>query len=524
MRLRLGLIECCGILLFGGYLIFFLLRHDPHPRPVPGLLAIAAPGYLQAAAQWNPLWLLQQSLGVAAAPFASAGLLLVLVFLFAGYFWVLRGVRFGMQPDARLGTIIGGVLLFSLPLLFSPYLLSNDIYPYIMYGRIAAIYGENPALVAPNAFANDPFLPYVVAWQSIPSVYGPVWTIISHALTLLIERMGGQLWLYLLAYKLTMLAAHLASTLLIWQIVAAWKPNQRAYAALLYGWNPMALFEFAGNAHNDALMICLILLGIWCTQRGNWRVAIVALLAAALVKWIAVLLLPLWAIYWLGRLATWRARLAFDGQAAAIAIAAAALLYLPYGHVLQSIGAPLQAQGRMQAENSLSELLIRVGQEAFVRLGSALAHQPAWREAAEATVVDWGKALVLLAWLVALYSVWRQPTFENLIRFGCWLLLVLLLLAPIFRVWYATWPLALAALLEWRPAGRTIASLAAAAPFLYVQAASPAWMDALIFIPALVLLAYELWQAYRPRIASWAGSVGASALAAKQDTSLRKEL
>jgi hypothetical protein len=111
-------------------------------------------------------------------------------------------------------------------------------------------------------------------------------------------------------------------------------------------------------------------------------------------------------------------------------------------------------------------------------------------------VVSWcSKSLVLMAWLVALYIVWRRPTFERLLQAACWLLLALLLIAPIFRVWYVTWVLALVALLSWRPAGRVISSLVAAAPFMYVQAEAPAWLDALIFLPVLLLLAYELWQA-----------------------------
>jgi len=68
------------------------------------------------------------------------------------------------------------------------------------------------------------------------------------------------------------------------------------------------------------------------------------LLAAALVKWIAVLLLPLWALYWLYQQVTWRARLLLAGQLAAIGIIGAILSYVPYGQLLQSVGAPLRAQ------------------------------------------------------------------------------------------------------------------------------------------------------------------------------------
>jgi len=495
MQPRFGLIERCGGLLFGGYLLFFVLRHDPHPRPAPGLLAIALPGYMRTVEQFNPLALLIRRLGIPAASFYSAGLLIVLIFLFVVYFHLLRGVRLQPQPDARLAMILAGVLLFSLPLVLCPYLFSTDIYSYIIYGRIAALYGGNPAISAPIAYAHDTFFPYLIAWQSTPSVYGPVWALFSHGLTLVVERAGGAPWLYLLAYKLAMLAAHMANTVLIWLIVRAWRPGRQAYAALLYAWNPVALIEFVGSAHNDALMICLILLAVLCTQRGYWRVAVVALLAAGLVKWIAVVLLPLWAMFWLRRQTTWRERWMVAGQTAAIVIVGATLLYMPYGQVLKSIGAPLRNQSGMRAENSLGALAIRGGQTALVWLGVVSARDPDWRPAAE-TVVSWcSKSLVLMAWLVALYIVWRRPTFERLLQAACWLLLALLLIAPIFRVWYVTWVLALVALLSWRPAGRVISSLVAAAPFMYVQAEAPAWLDALIFLPVLLLLAYELWQA-----------------------------
>ena len=107
------------------------------------------------------------------------------------YFRLLYCLRRQTQPDARLAGILAGVVLFSLPLVVCPYLFSNDIYSYIMYGRIAALYGGNPAIIAPSAYARDAFFPYLIAWQSTPSVYGPVWTLFSHGLTLLVER-GGE--------------------------------------------------------------------------------------------------------------------------------------------------------------------------------------------------------------------------------------------------------------------------------------------------------------------------------------------
>ncbi len=175
MQRRIGLIERYGVLLFGGFLLFFLLRHSPHPRAVPGLLAIAPSGYLRAAAQFNPFALLNQRLGISASSFYSVGLLIVLVFLFVVYFRMLHIVRLQSQQHSRLAVILAGVLLFSLPLVLCPYIFSRDIYSYIIYGRIAALYGENPAISAPIAYAHDAFFPYLIAWQSTPSVTASRW-------------------------------------------------------------------------------------------------------------------------------------------------------------------------------------------------------------------------------------------------------------------------------------------------------------------------------------------------------------
>lgn len=498
MRRRSSFIERAAVLLFGGYLIFFLLRHDPEPRAVPGILAIAPPGYLLLAAQLNPLQQVNLGLGIPAARLYSIELSVVLVFLFVVYFLALRSARRQPHQGGGLGVILVGTVLFSLPLILCPYLLSRDIYSYIIYGRIAALYGGNPAIVAPIAYSHDAYFQYLIAWKDVPSVYGPLWTLFSHGLTLAVERCGGALWLYLLAYKLAMLMVHIANTVLIWRIMPAWKPEQQLYATLLYAWSPLALIEFLSSAHNDVLMIGLILLAVLCTQRGYWRTAAMALVAAALVKWIAIVLLPVWAIFWLRQAPAWRGRLLLASQIAVIAVAAG-LLYLPYGQMRESISAPLASQSAMQAENSIGALAIRGGQDALLRLGAQSAREPGWRPAAEAAVAWSSKSLIFLAWLAALYAVWRRPTFERLLQSCCWLLMAILLISPLFRVWYITWPLALAALLDWRPAGRIISTLAVAAPLAHLQSESPAWLDALVFLPVIVLAVYELWQARRAR-------------------------
>ena len=64
-----------------------------------------------------------------------------------------------------------------------PLLLSRDVFSYAAYGRIVALHGANPYVVAPSRFATDPFT--VAAspqYAGVSSVYGPAFTLLSAAI------------------------------------------------------------------------------------------------------------------------------------------------------------------------------------------------------------------------------------------------------------------------------------------------------------------------------------------------------
>jgi hypothetical protein len=495
MQLRGGTLNRYGIALLGGYVAFFLLRHQPIPKDVPGLLAIWPSDYLRMARQWSPIEQLNTRLGMPLAAIYSLELVIVLAFLALVYFLAVRTVRSEQHISYSIRGILAWVALFSLPLLLLPFMLSRDIYSYVIYGRIAAIYGDNPAITPPISYAHDSFFQYLISWKDMPSVYGPVWTLVSTGITQAAEWAGGGLWVYMLAYKLAMIGAHLVSVVLIWHILAAWRPAQQGWGTLLYAWNPVVLIEFAGGAHNDVLMICLILAGVYCAQRGFWRRALVALIGAALVKWIAIILLPLYILTLIAQPQPWGARIRLGSQIAAIVIGVVLLLYLPYGQVARSISAPVTNQAAMKADNSLGLLAIKGVGIILSKLGSATAIKQEWRAAAMPVFPLVSKLLFLLAWLAGLYAIWRKPSFERFLQSGCWVFLVILLISPVLRVWYVTWPLALAALLDWRPLGRITWSFTVTAPLIYLDWGSNNLFGVLAFVPVIAALIYEIWHA-----------------------------
>src|ERR1700694_1875212 len=66
-------------------------------------------------------------------------------------------------------------------------------------------------------------------------------------------------------YRLLMNGVQIINVALVWWLlgrVMRGKPRARLAAFVLFAWNPLMLFDTAGNAHNDALMVTLLLLGI----------------------------------------------------------------------------------------------------------------------------------------------------------------------------------------------------------------------------------------------------------------------
>src|SRR6185312_15579998 len=89
----------------------------------------------------------------------------------AGAVWVARRVE--TRHDRRsLWLALGVAAALGLTLTLLPALPSDDIFSYILYGRISALHHANPLITTPASIPHDPFLT-LVYWQNTRSVYGP---------------------------------------------------------------------------------------------------------------------------------------------------------------------------------------------------------------------------------------------------------------------------------------------------------------------------------------------------------------
>lgn len=270
------------------------------------------------------------------------------------YLLVVRKIRNASpgQPP-RLGALLGLTAASALPLLVLPHLLSTDLFHYVQHGRTYAVHGENPYVVPPAGHPEDPYAEFVF-WKGSTCPYGPVWVQASGLLTLGVEAIGSSLATYFLAYKALALALHLLAGWLVWTIVADWLPESRAFAAALYLLNPLCLVEFAGNGHNDVLMIVWILAAVLAYQRGRWHAAVGALALGTLTKLYAMPALVLFVALAAWQAAGARERAARLGISILICLALFGLLHVGLWHGPETLSiADDPSQSR--AINSLGE-------------------------------------------------------------------------------------------------------------------------------------------------------------------------
>ncbi|MBE0428587.1 MAG: hypothetical protein IBX61_01790 [Thermoleophilia bacterium] len=227
------------------------------------------------------------------------------VALFGLYLFALRsagaaaGGPAGNPPHLRNGPVYGRSLvrvivvfsvLFHLIMLATPFLLSTDIFDYIRHGRILAFYGENPLVIPATYFPHDPFFT-AGGWVGTGSVYGSLHV---YLMALLARVAGDSFTANFFIFKGFFIGLNLTNLWLIWKLARRLKPGLENKALVFYGWNPFILTFVVANAHNDILMLTLVLAGFLMYLEKRVVIGALFITLATLVKFIT---LPILLIY-----------------------------------------------------------------------------------------------------------------------------------------------------------------------------------------------------------------------------------
>ncbi len=307
-----------------------------------------------------------------------------------------------------------------IPYLFIYPINANDIYRYVIRGRITSFYSENPFLMPPTAFPTDPFTPFAGEWASVTTPYGPLWELVAGGLTLL---SGDNLLLGLLVFKLLGLAALVATAVLLYFLCQSSPAPLRFAIPLLWAWNPALLLMFVGDGHNDGLMLFLLLLGYFSMQRGRGLVGFWIMVLAALVKPIALLALPIFFLALLRDAGNGRQKMRFVLLSSFGSLLLLWLSFLPFDSPLLLLERLID-EAAAGAGFSVATFIFFATQT----LGLSL------------SITQIGQISLLLFALAVLILLWLTWRGRAAARSTGDIFAAYILQALNFRIWYAVWP------------------------------------------------------------------------------------
>ncbi len=224
---------------------------------------------------------------------------------------------FATPAFARRVVVIGLILaaVWNIEFLRVPEGADDDIHRYVWDGRLQRL-GYNPYVVVPSdPAAKGLHTPETRNMNNpdLPSPYPPGALLFFRAVTAIQEST--------FALKIAFVICEVAIAFVLLDVLRY--NRQGAHVVLVYAWSPLLAIEVAGNGHIDIVGALLLLVSAAALGR-RWRAtAAVGFGLAVAVKFLPIVLLPL---YWK------RVRI----RDAALAVVVVGLLYVPFlyhGHI-----------------------------------------------------------------------------------------------------------------------------------------------------------------------------------------------
>jgi hypothetical protein len=311
--------------------------------------------------------------------------------------------------SVRARWVVTAIVLLHVLYAIAPPLISKDVFSYISYARLGAAHGTNPYQHAPFLFPDDPAYPFV-AWRHVGSAYGPLFTVATYPLAFV--SVGVAMW----TIKVVTAIASLGLVALTWRC-AARMGRDPLKAVIWVGLNPVLLVYGVGGAHNDLIMLALMMGAVALTLERREGSAAAAVVLGAAVKATGATMLPFLL------LAARDKRRTVVG-ALAVAIPLLAMSYATFGTGALGLLKILKRQQLLVAGDAIPNQLAKFaglsGVTSDVRLLARLVLAGslawlAWRVWRGA--IDWvaatGWSMVALvatsSWLLGWYVLWPLP-------------------------------------------------------------------------------------------------------------------
>lgn len=390
-------------------------------------------------------------------PASSHGLFLGLVAVYGGLLLLMRAWYSLIRTTSQLRGIpvkklawIGG--LWILPLLIVPPLFSRDVYSYVAQGEMMS-HHISPYHYGPGVLGGAPSVALVdKLWLNTPAPYGPLFMQLDGLITsvslhhelpdLILLRLLAVVGVGLMALSIPTLARSMG--------------RDAAYVFTLALLNPVTILHLVGGAHNDALMLGLLLAGLAVAKTGRPLAGIVLCSLAAAVKVPAAIGVVYVAWEWTGVGLPFRARirpLVTAGIVSATVMGTLSLLTgLGWSWVL-NLATPGTVRSWLAPATGAGIFLTDLAH--FVGIGI-----PLHSMLSVTRVTGLGAAAVAGVWLLL-----NSDKVGALRAMGLTMLLVALL-GPVVQPWYLSWGLILLAPVAGRKIRAVIIGLSISSAFL----------------------------------------------------------
>lgn len=362
--------------------------------------------------------------------------LLGLVFVYGGLVLLMR-VWYGVMrtvsqvPGIPVRKLVAVGALWCVPLLVAPPLFSRDVYSYAAQGEMMS-HHISPYQYGPGVVGSTPMTRLVdPLWLNTPAPYGPLFMEGDGLLTdlaghhglpdIVLLRLMALAGVGLIAIGVPMLARSYGRD-----------PSQAFALALL---NPVTILHLVGGAHNDALMLGLLAVGLALSKRGRPVAGILVCALAAAVKVPAAIGIVYIGWEWMGPGVPLRSRirpLVTAGLIAGAVMGALSLLSgLGWSWIL-NLATPGTVRSWVAPATGAGQLVTAIAH---------LVHIPVAEHAVLSVtrLLGLGAAAVLGLWLL-----------KNVERFGTLraiglTMLAVVVMGPVVQPWYLSWGLILLA-------------------------------------------------------------------------------
>jgi hypothetical protein len=180
-----------------------------------------------------------------------------------GLLFVCWLVAWALAPRLPVEWIAATLVLVHIAFLLGPPLSLTDVFNYLHYGRLGALYHHNPYSDPPLAAPQDPGY-RLTNWHHLPSPYGPLFTLVGYALAPL--PLATAYW----TWKAIVALASLGMLAIVGRLaVRLGRSPQRALA--FAGLNPLVLVYGLGGQHNEVLMLLCGVGAVGLLARGRDR-------------------------------------------------------------------------------------------------------------------------------------------------------------------------------------------------------------------------------------------------------------